>query len=111
MRLADDIQSSEVGKPVSAQQGQEEMVMKEKEDDLALFHELRRREKERSNLLLHQKPTNFDAPSGLKPDHSCAKIVSLAFPFKTAAEKFLYSENDKSDYDCFSWQILKPNLR
>ena len=39
-------------------------VMKEKEEELALFLEMRKREKERSNLLLLQHSEEFDAPIG-----------------------------------------------
>lgn len=38
-------------------------TMKEKEDELALFLEMRKREKERNNLLLHNSE-EFDAPLG-----------------------------------------------
>lgn len=39
-------------------------VMKEKEEELTLFLEMRKREKERSNLLLLQNSEEFDAPLG-----------------------------------------------
>lgn len=39
-------------------------TMKEKEDELALFLEMRKREKERNNLLLHNSE-EFDAPLGI----------------------------------------------
>lgn len=39
-------------------------VMKEKEDELALFLEMRKREKERNSLLLHNSE-DFDAPLGM----------------------------------------------
>lgn len=39
-------------------------VMKEKEDELALFLEMRRREKERNSLLV-QNVDEFDAPLGM----------------------------------------------
>lgn len=37
---------------------------KEKEEELALFLEMRKREKERNNLLLLQNSAEFDAPLG-----------------------------------------------
>lgn len=37
-------------------------MMKEKEDDLALFLEMRKREKEWNNLLLLHNSDDFDAP-------------------------------------------------
>lgn len=39
-------------------------VMKEKDEELALFLEMRKREKERSHLLLLQDSEEFDAPLG-----------------------------------------------
>lgn len=41
-------------------------VMKEKEEELGLFLEMRRREKERNDLLLFQNSDEFDAPLGEK---------------------------------------------
>lgn len=40
------------------------MVMKERDEELALFLEMRRREKEKSNLLLPLNSDNHNAPSG-----------------------------------------------
>lgn len=40
------------------------MVMKERDEELALFLEMRRREKEKSNLLLPLNSGNHNAPSG-----------------------------------------------
>lgn len=40
-------------------------VMKEKEEELALFLEMRKREKERNSLLI-QNSDEFDAPLGMK---------------------------------------------
>lgn len=41
-------------------------VVKEKEEELGLFLEMRRREKERNDLLLFQNGDEFDAPLGEK---------------------------------------------
>lgn len=40
------------------------MVMKERDEELALFLEMRRREKEKTNLLLPLNSDNHNAPSG-----------------------------------------------
>ncbi|RZC84372.1 hypothetical protein C5167_047155 [Papaver somniferum] len=80
------------------------MIQKKKkkednEEELALFLEMRKREKDRSNLL------NSGGQSlGSKLENSpIYKIVSSARPRK--ADEFLNSENDKSDYD---WLITPP---
>lgn len=39
-------------------------VMKEKDEELALFLEMKKREKERNDLLLHSSE-DFDAPLGM----------------------------------------------
>ncbi|KAL9426027.1 hypothetical protein AB3S75_032905 [Citrus x aurantiifolia] len=84
------------------------MVMKERDEELALFLEMRRREKEKSNLLLPLNSDNHNAPSGTNDGGSpISKIVSSVPKRKTAAENFLNSEseNDKSDYD---WLLTPP---
>ena len=40
-------------------------MMKEKEEDLALFLEMRKREKERNNLFLQNSSEELDAPPGM----------------------------------------------
>ncbi|KAJ8753882.1 hypothetical protein K2173_000136 [Erythroxylum novogranatense] len=84
------------------------MVTKEKDDELALFLELRRRDKEKDKnrlLFLHDSDA-LDAPpvnnSGGSP---ISRMVSSVPHRKTAAERFLDSENEKSDYD---WLITPP---
>ncbi|KAJ4979194.1 hypothetical protein NE237_009974 [Protea cynaroides] len=79
-------------------------MMKEKEEELTLFLEMRRREKERDNLLL-QNSEEFDAPLGSKPGSSPIFIVSPTPARKTGADDFLNSENDKNDYD---WLLTPP---
>ncbi|OVA02672.1 hypothetical protein BVC80_9093g13 [Macleaya cordata] len=80
-------------------------MKKEKEEELALFLEMRRREKERSNLLL-QNSDDLDAPLGSKPGSSpIYKMVSSTPPRKTVTDQFLNSENDKNDYD---WLLTPP---
>ncbi|XP_011047445.1 PREDICTED: mucin-2-like [Populus euphratica] len=89
------------------------MVMKEKDEELTLFLEMRRREieREKNNLLLNSSADEPQAPLGLgSNDLSLVsnKITVSSIvppPRKTATEKFLDSENDKSDYD---WLLTPP---
>ncbi|KAK6943115.1 hypothetical protein RJ641_028492 [Dillenia turbinata] len=81
------------------------MVMNEKDEDLALFMELRRREKEKNsnnNANLFRNSADADPSFG-------SKVVSNFSMFKTAGrraiDEFLNSENDKSDYD---WLLTPP---
>ncbi|KAI3886566.1 hypothetical protein MKX03_005485 [Papaver bracteatum] len=84
------------------------MIMKKKkennEEELALFLEMRKREKDRSNLL-NSGGDPLEAQSlGSKLENSpIYKIVSSTRPRK--ADEFLNSENDKNDYD---WLITPP---
>ncbi|XP_059595133.1 uncharacterized protein LOC100254532 isoform X3 [Vitis vinifera] len=79
------------------------MVMKEKDEELLLFLEMRRREKEKNDSLLLESP---DAPFGSKPDVSpISKIVSSMPVRKTGPDEFLDSENDRTDYD---WLLTPP---
>ncbi|KAF8397305.1 hypothetical protein HHK36_016218 [Tetracentron sinense] len=78
-------------------------VMKEKEEELALFLEMRKREKERNNLLFLQNSEEFDAPLGSKSP--IFKIVPSAPARKNGVDDFLNSENDKNDYD---WLLTPP---
>ncbi|PIA59378.1 hypothetical protein AQUCO_00400331v1 [Aquilegia coerulea] len=89
------------------QQGRNNLgtMMKEKEEELALFLEMRKREKERNNLLL-QNSEEFEAPLGSKPGTSpIFKIVQSAPPRKTSTDDFLNADNDKNDYD---WLLTPP---
>ncbi|GER50954.1 proline-rich family protein [Striga asiatica] len=77
-----------------------------RDEDLALFREMRKREKERNNLLLLQNSDEFDAPLG----HGASPIFNIpsATPApgrKTGADDFLNSDNDKNDYD---WLLTPP---
>ncbi|KAL3523963.1 hypothetical protein ACH5RR_016797 [Cinchona calisaya] len=83
-------------------------IMKEKEDDLALFLEMRKREKERNNLLLLHNSDEFDAPLGTRSGSSPIFNIASTTPApvrKTATEDFLNSDNDKNDYD---WLLTPP---
>ncbi|XP_023771071.1 uncharacterized protein LOC111919722 [Lactuca sativa] len=78
--------------------------VKEKEEELGLFLEMRKREKERNNLL--QNSEEFD--SSLGSIEGCSPMFGMpaATPArKTGADEFLNSENDKNDYD---WLLTPP---
>ncbi|KAB1217750.1 hypothetical protein CJ030_MR3G014840 [Morella rubra] len=82
-------------------------VMKEKEEELALFLEMKKREKERNDLLLNSSE-EFDAPLGSKPGTSPIFNLQSSTPVparKTGADDFLNSESDKNDYD---WLLTPP---
>ncbi|XP_022939313.1 flocculation protein FLO11-like [Cucurbita moschata] len=82
-------------------------VRKDKEEELALFLEMRKREKERNDLLSNHAE-EFDAPLGTKPGTSPIFNIASATPAptrKTGADDFLNSDNDKNDYD---WLITPP---
>ncbi|CAA0836613.1 Unknown protein [Striga hermonthica] len=76
-----------------------------RDEDLALFREMRKREKERNDLLL-QNADEFEAPLG----HGTSPIFNIpsatsAPVRKTGPDDFLNSENDKNDYD---WLLTPP---
>ncbi|KAE8695596.1 clathrin light chain 2-like [Hibiscus syriacus] len=84
-------------------------LMKEKEDELLLFLEMRRREKEQSTLLNHPSE-DFDAPSGSKPGTSpifnlSALTTTAGRKTGAAADDFLNSESEKNDYE---WLLTPP---
>ncbi|CAH9098164.1 unnamed protein product [Cuscuta europaea] len=80
-------------------------IMKEKDEELGLFLEMRRREKERNDLLL-QESEEFDAPLGPNTGSSPVFSIPSAAPArKTVADDFLNSDNDKNDYD---WLLTPP---
>ncbi|XP_030534348.1 mucin-5AC isoform X1 [Rhodamnia argentea] len=84
----------------------QQQMMKDKEEDLALFLEMRKREKERNDLLLNNAEEEFDAPLGSKPGSSpIFNIAPSAPPRKTATDDFLNSDSDKNDYD---WLLTPP---
>ncbi|XP_057788752.1 uncharacterized protein LOC131005720 [Salvia miltiorrhiza] len=79
-----------------------------KDEDLALFREMRKREKERNDLLLLQNSDEFDAPLG--PRSGSSPIFNIASGTtapvrKNVADDFLNSDNDKNDYD---WLLTPP---
>ncbi|KAK8994428.1 hypothetical protein V6N11_045520 [Hibiscus sabdariffa] len=81
-------------------------AMKEKEEELALFLEMRRREREQSNLLLNHPSGDFDAPLGSKPGASLIFNLSASTttPVRNTggtADGFLNCDSGKNDYECF----------
>lgn len=60
-------------------------MMKEKEDELALFLEMRKREKERNNLLLLHNSDDFDAPFGI----TILTVIDCFCYFKNYVDFFL----------------------
>ncbi|CAM8960708.1 unnamed protein product [Rhodiola kirilowii] len=86
-------------------------MMKEKEEDLALFLEMRKRDKEREkerDSLLLPSSNEFEAPLGSKPGTSPIFNIAASTPAplrKTGPDDFLNSENDKNDYD---WLLTPP---
>ncbi|XP_052295579.1 uncharacterized protein LOC102609893 isoform X3 [Citrus sinensis] len=82
-------------------------MMKEKDEELSLFLEMRKREKEQGNLLLNNSEEEFDAPLGSRPGTSPIFNISSsnAATRKIGADDFLNSDNDKNDYD---WLLTPP---
>ncbi|XP_051138445.1 uncharacterized protein LOC127256465 isoform X2 [Andrographis paniculata] len=79
-----------------------------KDEDLALFREMRKREKERNDLLLLQNSDEFDAPLGPKTGSSPIFNITSGIPApvrKSGADDFLNSDYDKNDYD---WLLTPP---
>ncbi|XP_059667973.1 uncharacterized protein LOC132313286 [Cornus florida] len=81
------------------------MVMKENDDDLALFLEMQNSEKERKDLLF-QNSNELDNQLGSKQDRSQITKIPLRLPVKMdRLDDFLNSENNKTDYD---WLLTPP---
>ncbi|PSS32542.1 Proline-rich receptor-like protein kinase [Actinidia chinensis var. chinensis] len=84
---------------------QRSSMVKEKEEELALFLEMRKHEKEQDDLFL-QNSEDFGDPLGLKQNTSpIFNITSSTTARKTATDDFLNSDNDKNDYD---WLLAPP---
>ncbi|KAJ8439421.1 hypothetical protein Cgig2_001761 [Carnegiea gigantea] len=82
-------------------------AMREKEDDLALFLEMRKREKEKADLLLLQDSDELDEPLVSQPGSSPLFDVSSTKPArKPGADDFLNSDGEKNDYDWIEQVIL-----
>nr|GMC92866.1 mucin-5AC-like isoform X1 [Ipomoea batatas]GMC98329.1 mucin-5AC-like isoform X1 [Ipomoea batatas] len=82
-------------------------VMKEKDDELALFFEMYRLEKEQDDLLLLENSDEFDAPLGSATGSSPIYSIASTTPvMKIGTDDFLNSENYKNDYE---WLISPPD--
>ncbi|KAJ8764156.1 hypothetical protein K2173_005069 [Erythroxylum novogranatense] len=80
-------------------------MAKDKEEEPALFLEMKNREKEQSSLLLNNSE-ELDGPLGSKHGTSPIFNVASSVPArKTMADDFLNSDNDKNDYD---WLLTPP---
>ncbi|KAF3449578.1 hypothetical protein FNV43_RR10307 [Rhamnella rubrinervis] len=87
-------------------------VTNERDDELALFLEMRRREKENNLLLLPSNNNNIGNNNSDELDASLLEsnyngnspisksVSSMPLQRKTRTDEFLNSENEKSDYDC-----------
>ncbi|KAL8093613.1 hypothetical protein AgCh_035486 [Apium graveolens] len=81
------------------------MRMIDKEDELALFLDMRKIEKERDSVFLHNSD-EFHASLGTTGSSPINDIAaSLAPALKTASDEFLNSEGDKNDYE---WLLSPP---
>ncbi|KAF5738458.1 putative ATP binding protein [Tripterygium wilfordii] len=100
-------QESQMQASAAAERQSEQLraaLMREKEDELALFLEMWKREKEQSNLLNNGE--EFDAPLGSRSGSSSVfKISSTTSARKHGSDDFLNSDNDKNDYN---WLLTPP---
>ncbi|KAF2319073.1 hypothetical protein GH714_013090 [Hevea brasiliensis] len=99
---AQDSQMQMAAAVVKQRQQLRASLMKEKDEELALFLEMKKCEKEQNNLLLNNTE-EFDAPLVSKPGTSpIFNISSTATPARKAsgADDFLNSDSDKNDYEC-----------
>ncbi|XP_017220507.1 uncharacterized protein LOC108197409 [Daucus carota subsp. sativus] len=78
-------------------------MMKENEDDLSMFFEMRNRELGINDLSLIQNSDDFDDSFGSKP--KITSIDAAVHGPKSIADEFLDSENGKTDYD---WLLTLP---
>ncbi|ESQ49174.1 hypothetical protein EUTSA_v10020521mg [Eutrema salsugineum] len=88
------------------------MLSHDRDEELSLFLEMRRREKEHRGESLLAGSDNISINGALTTSVAAAlsgvseTVSSQRFPLRrTAAENFLYSENEKSDYD---WLLTPP---
>ncbi|CAH8356443.1 unnamed protein product [Eruca vesicaria subsp. sativa] len=88
------------------------MLNHDRDEELSMFLEMRRREKEHRGESLLAGSDNISMNGALTTAVSAAlsgvseTVSSQRYPLRrTAAENFLYSENEKSDYD---WLLTPP---
>ncbi|KAL0744109.1 hypothetical protein Bca4012_085622 [Brassica carinata] len=88
------------------------MLTHDRDEELSMFLEMRRREKERRGESLLTGSDNTSINGALTSAAAAAlsgvseTVSSQRYPLRrTAAENFLYSENEKSDYD---WLLTPP---
>ncbi|KAJ0244281.1 hypothetical protein HA466_0189410 [Hirschfeldia incana] len=80
------------------------MLTNDRDEELSLFLEMRRREKELRAESLLTGSDNISINGALTT--AVSEALSGRYPLRrTAAENFLYSENEKSDYD---WLLTPP---
>ncbi|KAH9614847.1 hypothetical protein KSS87_016660 [Heliosperma pusillum] len=77
-----------------------------KEDDLALFLEMRKRDKEKSDLMLLNNSDDLNHSLVSQPGSSPLFEIPMAKPArKTGPDEFLNSDGEKNDYD---WLLTPP---
>ncbi|KAI3809135.1 hypothetical protein L1987_25105 [Smallanthus sonchifolius] len=99
--------------PVKQRQQQPQLIgsyrnsaLRDKEDELGLFLEMKKREKERHDLLFQNAETEFDSSPGSRTGKlGVFSMASATSVRKTGADEFLNSENDKNDYE---WLLTPP---
>ncbi|KAI7741070.1 hypothetical protein M8C21_006472 [Ambrosia artemisiifolia] len=82
-------------------------ALRDKEEELGLFLEMKKREKECHDLFLHNVETDFisSSPGSRTGNVSIFSMPSATTVRKTGADEFLNSENDKNDYE---WLLTPP---
>ncbi|KAH0881279.1 hypothetical protein HID58_068673 [Brassica napus] len=84
------------------------MLTHDRDEELSMFLEMRRRDKERrgESLLTGSDSTSINGALTTALSGVSEMVSSQRYPLRrTAAENFLYSENEKSDYD---WLLTPP---
>ncbi|XP_071686642.1 uncharacterized protein [Rutidosis leptorrhynchoides] len=80
--------------------------LKDKDEELGLFLEMRKREKERDLLFQNTDEDEFDSSLGsIEGTSQMFSMPSVTSARKNGADELLNSENDKNDYD---WLLTPP---
>ncbi|XP_076931158.1 uncharacterized protein LOC143596205 isoform X2 [Bidens hawaiensis] len=102
----------EKGMPAGLKPRQPQMMsfkknaVKDKEDELGLFLEMRQREIECDQLLLQNTEDEFDSSLGsVEGSSHMFSMPSATAARKTGTDEFLNSEDDKNDYE---WLLTPP---